>query len=264
LEHEGTNPGQRDGAPDRPYRDNIQRVGRIRPDWQRGRVTPEATTELLAALRTAQPNDMCELVINKLNGGIDPASVWDALFLGAGELLMRQPGIVGIHCVTSTNALYFAYQNSANDETRRLMMLQGAAFLPLFRANMQSRGRLRDDIRVDTLEPMPVAQSTPAAVEEIFASIGQDRSIAARKTLAFLQENRPGRQELWTAARRLIFAKGNDSHDYKFSSAALEDFFNATPAWRDRYMATSMFNLRGSGGADTDLYRRMRGALTNV
>jgi len=82
--------------------------------------------------------------------------------------------------------------------------------------------------------------------------------------LAFLQGNEPKSQELWTTARRLVFAKGNDSHDYKFSSAVLEDFYHVTPAWRDRFLASSMFQLRGSGAADTDLYRRMRGALANV
>ena len=32
---------------------------------------------------------------------------------------MRQPGIVGLHCVTTINALHFAYQTTGNDETRR-------------------------------------------------------------------------------------------------------------------------------------------------
>lgn len=261
LEHEGTNPAQRDGAPDRPMRENLRRVGTIRADWQRGRVSREATADLLATLRTGTPDEACGRVVALLNEQIDPASLWDALFLCAGELLMRQPGIVGIHTVTSTNALYFAYQNSANDETRRLMLLQGAAFLPLFRANMQARGNLRNDIRIDTLEPLDVDARTPAAVEDIFAAAGRDRLAAARKTLAFLQGNRPNSQELWTTARRLIFAKGQDSHDYKFSSAVLEDFYHATPAWRNHYLASSMFQLRGSTAADTDLYRRLREAL---
>jgi len=264
LEHEGTNPAQRDGDPDRPYRENVRRAARIRADWQHGRVTREATADLLGTLRTGSSPEACDRVVALLNEQIDPSSLWDALFLGAGELLMRQPGIVGIHTVTSTNALYFAYQNSGNDETRRLMLLQGAAFLPLFRANMAGRGRLRDDIRIDTLEPLPLEASAPGPVEEIFATIDRDRLSAARKTLAFLQANRPDSQELWTTARRLIFAKGNDSHDYKFSSAVLEDCYHVTPAWRNRFLATGMFQLRGSTVADTDLYRRMRGALANV
>ena len=63
------------------------------------------------------------------------------------------------------------------------------------------------------------------------------------------------------AGRRLIFAKGRDSHDYKYSSAALEDFYNTTPAWRNRFLAASMFNLHGSGDQDSPVLARTRVAL---
>lgn len=261
LEHEGTSPAQRDADADRPGRDNLRRLARIRADWQRGRVSREATTDLLATLRTASPGDAGERVTALLNERIDPSSVWDALFLMAGELLMRQPGIVALHAVTTTNALYFAYQNSANDETRRLMLLQAAAFLPMFRGAMRGRGQVRDDVRIDTLEPLNPPAGTPEAVAEIFADVSRDRLSAARKALGLLQANRPNFHEVLATARRLIFSKGRDSHDYKFSSAVLEDFYHATAAWRDRFMAASMFWLRGSGDADTDLYRRVRAAL---
>ena len=67
---------------------------------------------------------------------------------------------------------------------------------------------------------------------------------------------------LWAPkGRRLIFTKGRDSHDYKFSSAALEDFYHTTPAWRERYLATAMFNLRGANDQDNTLIQRTRAAL---
>jgi hypothetical protein len=34
-----------------------------------------------------------------------------------------------------------------------------------------------------------------------------------------------------------------------------------SPAWRNRYLAASVFNLRGSGATDNDLVRRARAAL---
>ena len=70
-----------------------------------------------------------------------------------------------------------------------------------------------------------------------------------------------GATALMDAARRLIFTKGRDSHDYKFSSAALEDFYHISPAWRNRFLATSMFNLKGTGDRDNDLIRRTKAAL---
>ena len=60
---------------------------------------------------------------------------------------------------------------------------------------------------------------------------------------------------------RLIFSRGTDSHDYKFSSAVLEDYGHTTGAWRDRFLAASIFWLKGSGGQETPLCRRIRAAL---
>jgi hypothetical protein len=260
LQHEEGNPATRDAAPDRPWRENLPRAGRIREGWQRGRVTPSATTDILAAVRTGSSAEASERAVVLLNQNVDPSSVWDGIFLGAGELLMRQPGIVGIHCVTSVNALHYGFQQSASDETRRMLLLQAAAFLPLFRQNMQGRGQLPDR-RIDTLEPLPTQASGAGAIEEIYADIARDRTAAARKTLGLLQNDPNTATTLMAAGRRLIFTKGRDSHDYKFSSAALEDFHQLAPAWRARFLATSMFNLKGSAEADNALVARTRAAL---
>lgn len=261
LEHEGTNPARRDAPADRPWRDNLDRARRVREGWQRGRVSREAAVGLLEALREANTGDACQRVVTMLNDEVDPASVWDGLFLRGGECLMQQPGIVGLHTVTSLNALYFAYLNSSSDETRRLMMLQGAAFLTMFREAMAGRGMVHGDRRLDRLEPLETERRGAAAVEEIFADVSRDKMIAARKTLGMLAAEPGQLGALMTQARRLIFAKGSDSHDYKFSAANLEDYFHTTAGLRNRFLATAMFNLRGSGGGDTGLYGRIRGAL---
>jgi hypothetical protein len=261
LDHEGTNPARRDAPADRPWRDNIERVRRIREGWQRGRVSREATVGLVEALREANPSDASQRVLTMLNDEVDPASVWDGLFLRAGECLMQQPGIVGLHTVTTMNALYFAYHNSANDETRRMMMLQGAAYLVLFREAMAGRGMVHGDRRLDRIEPQETTGRGAAAIEEIFTDANRDRMVAARKTLNLLVDEPDQMNALMTQARRLIFSKGNDSHDYKFSSACLEDFFHTTNGVRNRFLASGMFYLKGAGGADTPLYRRIRAAL---
>jgi hypothetical protein len=264
LEHEGTNPARRDAEQDRPWRDNLQRVTRIRREWRRGRTPPEAAAELLGALRTCTPAEGSERVVTMLNQGIDPACVWDGLFLTSGELLMRQPGIVGLHCVTTVNALHYAYQTSESDETRQLVTLQAAAFLPMFRRAMLGRGRVRDDLRLDQLQPAETRARGPQLIEEITADISRDKMAAARKTLALVEADRAGAEGLMAAARRLIFTKGRDSHDYKFSSAALEDFYHTTPAWRNRFLASSVFWLKGSGDRDNELIGRARTALGNA
>lgn len=262
--HGNDNPAEHDYDADRPFRDNQKRIREIGPLWkQRRRVSAEASADLLAALRTAGPSDGSAKVVELLKNGIHPASIWDGLFLMAGELIMRQPGIVGIHCVTSTNALHYAYQTSASDETRRLLMLQSAAFLPMFRQAMSSRGKLAD-VQIDKLEKGEVKGDPHEAVEEIFAAVSKDRMAAARKTLALMDDDSRRFPPLVTAAERLIFSKGHDSHDYKFSSAALEDYYHVTAPWRARYAASSMFNLKGIGDRDNHLIERTRAALAKT
>jgi len=261
LDHEGENPAKRDAEPDRAGRDNLRRVAQIRAGWRQGKADPGIATDMLATLRTATAAEACDHVVALLNKEIAADSVWDGLFLTSGELLMRQPGIVGLHCVTSINALHFGYQTAGSDETRRYLLLQAAAFLPHFRDAMTKRGPKLRDMRIDAMEKADLKADGAPAIEEIFADASKDRTMAARKTLTLLEAKGASADALMTAARRLVFLKGNDSHDYKFSSAALEDFYHVAPRWRNHFLATSMFNLRGSGDRDNDLVKRIRAAL---
>jgi hypothetical protein len=271
LQHGNVNPAEADDPADRPWKRNRELVKRIREDWRAGAPDRGATAELLATLRTGTPNDACDQVVTLLNRGVAAASLWDSILGGAGELLMRQPGLVGIHCVTSANALRYAGEASGSDETRLLLLLQGAAFMAMFRDAMKGRGALAETQleKVGQAVSLPSgpsnrqAVSLPHSVEEIFADVSRDRGEAARKTYAYLQAG-GSPEALMTAARRLIFLKGTDAHDYKFSSAALEDYYHVSPAWRNHYLATSMFNLRGSGHKDNPLVERARAALKTI
>jgi hypothetical protein len=160
--------------------------------------------------------------------------------------------------VTTTNALHYAFKTSQNDETRRFLLLQIAAFIPLFRQAMASRGKMQDQ-PIDQLATVETAQAPELG--EIFATVSKDRLLAARQTLTYLEKNNNDPRGLIDAARLLVFLKGTDSHDYKFSSAVMEDCYAASPAWRNRYLAASLFQLRGSGGADNKLVGRTRAAL---
>ena len=261
LNHSGEeNPAKHDYAADRSWRHNQDRSARIKEDWTGGAPAPAAAAELLGTLRQGSDDEACEHVVDLLNHGCGPQSIWDALFDCAGEFLLRQPGLVSLHAVTTTNALHYAFQASGDDHTRRLLMLQNAAFLPLFRAAMQGRGKLRE-ARIDVLEPLASTTHGPSAIEEIFADASHDRMAAARKTLGYLQAGHDPAL-LIDAARRLVFLKGNDAHDYKFSSAILEDYYHASPKWRDRLLASSLLLLPGSADKDNSLVKRTRSALS--
>lgn len=256
LDHEGENPARRDASADRPWRRNQTLAGQIRSGWLKGKTSESATADFLETLRSGSAAAACDKVVDLLNHGIAPQSIWDALLTSAGELLLRRPGIVALHAVTCTNALHFAFQTSAQEDTRRLLLLQNAAFIPLFRGEPKGLKNLR----LDELAPVLPEAKGPKAIEEIFAEVSDDRLRAARKVLAYLKDNRDPK-DLINSARRLIFLKGRDAHDYKFSSAVLEDYQHLSPGWRERYLAASVFNLRGSGSPDSDLVKRTRAAL---
>ena len=250
------NPAKSDLPADRPWRRNVELVKKIRAGWAHGKADRDATRDLLDTLRTANPDEASEKVVELLNREVAPQSVWDALFDAAGEMLMRRPGIVSLHAVTTTNALHFAFQQSASDETRRLLLLQNAAFIPLFRGDLDTA----KELRIDELRAAETQQDAAPSLPEIFDEISRDRLSAARKVLAYLGAQQSP-EAFIQAARRMVFLKGRDSHDYKFSSAVLEDYAHISPAWRDRFLAASVFHLRGAGGPDNSLVQRTRAAL---
>ncbi len=256
LEHSDSkeNPAKADLKPDRPFRQNLEAIKGVRGDWLAGKPSPAATTDLLQTLRGANANEASSATVKLLNDGVAPQAAFDAFFQGAGELLMQAPGILSLHAMTFTNAMRYAWQRSQSDETRRLLLLQNAAFLPLFRSRQDT------GLHIDTLEPLTPDAKGTEALAEIFADVSTDRLKAARKVLGWLKTAETA-QPLAAAARRLIFLKGTNSHDYKFSAAVLEDYERLSPPWRDRLLAASMFYLKGSGDQDNDLVTRTRAAL---
>jgi len=258
LAHEGSNPKEGDQEADRPYRKNLERVKTIRPDWRDGKLDDGATRELIATLRTGSNDDTCELCVEMLNRGVAAQSLWDGMLVGAGELLMKQPEIVALHAVTTSNALRYAFEAAGDDEARRMALLQNAAFLPMFREGMKGRGKV-GDVTIEELGGLTDVPSEPGPIVE---AIGRDPLLAARQTLASLEAGGPQRAtDLIDAARVQVFLKGNDSHDYKFSSAVLEDYHHVSPNWRNTFLATSVFKLQGSGGRDNGLVERTRAAF---
>jgi hypothetical protein len=261
LAHEGDNPAKRDDAADRPFRQNLELAKKIGPNWQEGKVDKSAATDMLQTLRAGSSDEACEQVVKLIVAGNSPQAIWDALHVASGELLMRQPGIVAIHAVTSTNALHYAYQTSESDETRRLLLLQNAAFVTRFRDAIKGRGV--KDVSIEQLSAVD-SKSNDQSIDQILAELGKDPMDAARNLLGYLKhppaDSVPA-QDFMDAARVLVFLKGDNAHDYKFSSAVLEDYYNVSPEWRDTYLATNIFKLRSSSDRDNKLVERTRAAL---
>jgi hypothetical protein len=251
------NPATADLDADRPWKQNAQLAPKIRENWRDGKLDDGATTKLLATLRSGSSLDAASHVVELLNSNVAPQSVWDASLCGAAELLMHHPNIISLHAATTTNAMRYAFSASEDDRTRRMLMLQNAAFLPLFR---DASGGGNDKLHIESFEPQTTKAAGDGAVAEIFESAGADRATGAAKALAYLQ-NGGDAKKMIDAARRLVFVKGNDSHDYKFSSAVLEDYDHLSPTWRSRYLASSLYLLPTAAEPDNALVQRTRAAL---
>jgi hypothetical protein len=261
LAHSGeANPAQSDHSADRPGRRNAELAKKFPETWLDGKVDDAATRDMLVTLRDASSDEACDKVVALLEQGIAPQSIWNALFVGSGELLVRQPAIVALHSVTTTNAMHYAFQTAASDDTRRMLLLQNTAFVTLFRDAMRSRGNVKE-FDITELKPAEGEATGDRFREQILRNISGDPSAASREVFAYLQAGGDA-QDLIDAARLMVFFKGDNSHDYKFSSAVLEDYHHVSPGWRDRYLAANVFKLRGSGGRDNPLVARTRAALS--
>jgi len=249
------NPAKADLPADRPFRQNLELLERVHEGWLDGTPNAGGTKDVLQTIRSGSADDASALVVKLLNRGVAPQSLFEGFFDGAGELLMQAPGILSLHAMTFTNAMHYSWQRVRNNELRRLLLLQNAAFLPLYRGDRMDTG-----LHIDTLEPLSPSAQGDEAVAEIFADISKDRLAAARKVLGYLQGN-ASPKAFTDAARRMVFLKGSNAHDYKFSAAVLEDYGQLASPWRERLLAASVYYLRGSGEADNELVKRTRAAL---
>src|SRR5208337_3881468 len=243
-----------------PYDANLENARKVREDWQIGRLDPGATRSLLQTIRQASPEAAAAEAARILNEGVAPGALWDAVMLSASELMMRNPGIISIHATTAANSLHYIFHASGDDLTRRLALLQAVGWQPLYR----DRAKSANLIEIDTLKPAERIALGDEAVGEIFATINDNRGQAAAKTVAYLDRGgSTGR--LFDAARRMIFHKGTDSHDYKYGAAIWEECLAATePKWQAPLAAAAMFNLPGATTRDSPLMIRAREAVSRV
>ena len=217
LAREGSDPLRGDDRVDRPWPRNQGLAGRLPPNWRAGRTDSGATVEMLAVLRSGTENETADRAADLLRRGIGPQSVWDALMCGGGEILMREPGIVPLHSVTTTNAI--------NVHLRALAERRDPPTSPASERFVSSVSPqlawVQRSSRPTSRRPSRQAQAIRRSRPFLRLSAGTIQLRRARCS-GYLARN-PNPKALVDAANRLVFLKGNDSHDYKFSAAVLED-----------------------------------------
>lgn len=255
LNHTGDpNPANSDLEVDRVGRSNWKRIEKFSNRYFLNDRRPVESATVAKELRTATPEEASDFVVQLIESGCHPESVYDGIMIAAAEMVSRQPAIVPLHAVTTTNAMRFLYRSVHDDRTRKWLLLQNAAFIPHFRESAKARNALGD---IDLLALEPTAGDN-ADVSKLFQAIGTDRRAAAESVLNMAQRSDVANQ-LIGRAREFVFLKGNDAHDYKFSSAALEDYHQIDPKWRARYLAGCSYLLHGAGERTTALAKRVLG-----
>jgi hypothetical protein len=254
LNHTGEpNPRDASLSADAAGRANHLRCRQWPASWIAGKPDANVTTSLITSNRELSPDAAGQTVTDMIGSGVAPVSIYDALFASAAELVMRQPAIVPLHAMTTTNAIHYLFKRTSDDSLRRWLLLQNASFIAHFREAAQAR---------DALAPRFITElqtdATTPTLEETLAVVGSGGSPS--QVLAYLNQN----ENIWTlmtGARELIFRKGNDSHDYKYSSALFEDCSAISPEWRPRVLAAASPLLTGSQSKDTDLPARVAAAF---
>lgn len=241
LNHEGdNNPAQGDYAADKAGRENWTLTPKWEAPWQVGTLDWAIPLRTMEMLRTASPTEASKAALESIQAGAHPRTVCDGLALASAELVMRQPGIVPLHAVTTSNAIGYLMANVGDEQLRKWLLLQNASFLAHFADAAKGRGNLAD-IKIDSFAANQ--GESISGVDEVFAAMSKNRAGAAESIYRLAQDPATA-HEIVRTARHLVFLKGNDAHDYKFSSAALEDFELISPKWRAQYLAGCSYLFR--------------------
>ena len=219
-----------------------------------------AAKEVLGAVRETHAVAASAAVARMLEKkNIGAPDAWEAVHLAAGELMMRLPGILGVHCVTSANALHYAYRMASDAETRLYLLLQGVGWMAQFADFMSSESNFRD-FDISEMVGEEIAEENNDGAAEIFDLLHTDTDQAARMAYA-LAPNHAASTAFMRAARSLVFQKAEDPHDFKFAAAIFEDMGLVGKGWRPHMLATAAHYLRGTGHPDSKVVQHVRDAL---
>lgn len=265
--------GDQKGLATQPYAANVQRVkkaaGSLPADWARSGASPGLTKDLLALIRERNSGAACDLALAHLVDGKAAGTVWDAIHLAAGEIILNKPwdGGTALHASTVSNALHYAFQASATPETRLLILLQGVGWMCLHRgtvADSVRKGQIPELRELTGLTAAEVPAAPEAAAREILALRASHPYEAAAKALAFARRW-PDPHVLLREAGRLLPLKSSwNPHELKFPLAMFEKYAWVSPEWRPHLLAAATFSFKGTEDLDSPVVSQVRDALVKL
>jgi hypothetical protein len=174
--------------------------------------------------------------------------------LASAELTMRanRPALFsGIHSVTATNALHYAFRTTTDEPLRYLLLLQAAGWMAQFRT---FAGAKSENLRAVQLTGLEKAEGDPMAEWKANPDVNASRVLR-------VAGDRETRQDFLAGALRQAVAKADEPHYYKYMAALLEDVPTIGTAWQPRMLASMIYYMKGPADAEPVAMKRAREAL---
>jgi len=243
------------------------------PDWADqslpGAAADAATAAaLLAPIRAGNASAACREAVALLTQSKARAgAIWDVVHLAAAEFMLRRGNLGDVHAVTSVNALHFGFGMARTTETRLFLLLQALGWMAHFAFTGGLAGCPTFTPGTNLLELAPpdagIAADPVSAAESILATTASDRVAAARSAFAYTTRH-ADHPALFSAARRLVFTRATDTHDYKYPAAAFEDIPIVSPTWRPHLLAASMLHIPAPAMPESPVIQRAREAVAGL
>jgi hypothetical protein len=270
----------------RPNRERAEKgTGKLPADWAGRRGDRGATLELLALLRAGDGKAACESAFAALEKGAAQAqAVWDAVFLAAGEIMLRfntyeQLPARPLHTSTSMNALHYAFHACPDPAARLYTLLMAVDWTAGYIATELGRKKLRD-VKITALPEAAVPDTAQKAVEALFSAqpvrkfdegsklftseyVGkkEDMDGLVGSAFAFARKYSDHRPFAAAALRLVCLKATQNAHDVKFPAAIFENYEAVSREWRPHLLAASMHWLPGTRMEDNPGVKQAREAL---
>ena len=244
------------------YSQSQEVIGSIPNGWLGAIERPERSAELLRVLRSTDRTKAQDLVVSAFRTGLGPNTVWDALRLRSAEVFShrassdprRREALLPVHAVTVTNAFGHAWRISRSDPTKRLMMLQAAAWLDDLHAWLDE-----NDCIADTTLALDKLAADEAGVPETIDALLEQPSDARAYDLLRRQPQRAA--PLVARLQRNLLYTAVEHHQHKYAAAFAEEATWADPRWAPLILAPALPYMPASAEPATDFTRRALSSL---
>lgn len=251
-------PGE--GTPDTTaYDQSRELLCEFPPHWLDGKDDPSQVLALVRSFAQSNSAEAARLVVSALQDGLGPTTIWDALRLHATEIFFQRPAAalrrhLPVHPVTELNAFGYAWRRTTRDETKRLLLLQAAAWLPLWQAIFREQYGSVDSTRSLAELGMEV-DPEGLTIDQVL------RQREPSDVRAFLDCRETHPSAYVTALQQQLFRSAQQDHQYKYLAAITEEASLVRSEWASRILAPAITYLPASDEEESEVSRRAAHAI---